>query len=808
MLVVSCRREMGGSPSFFLVVECTHIIRRPRSIEEYDGFKVLVLILKPRLIRRLALLMGDRMVHEGCIAALDTLCQLGASSFGLAVDSSSIDRRLAKLSASLEPQGSIYGIISSALEMDALYQSTEGTFSGAMKAAYSKGLLAPEFMNEVDRCAPVLDSLIRPDGDQHFTYSALRLLQKSYLLRYGQALYERPQYMWLRVAVYLHSGDMDSIRLFYSHMSTFKVVPSASVLCQSGTQDPPSHPCYQYDMSGCPDELFRLMKTISTVGRAGGNIGIGMQNMPAQSSLVDGLKRSGVVHALHSLKACMRVMDRGLDAPEPLVKVYLEPWHAEIEGFLRTVRLNKQGGCIDQGLRYGLMLNSLFMRRVEEDGVWTLFCPSDAPNLAALHGPSFDDEYVRLEANGLGLRTFKARKLWKNILATQIDCGWPSTLFKEAVHAKGTRRGVGTVSQGCTSTDVLLWASQARLSRCHTASLVLPSFVTEDNEFDFDSLVVVVRQLVSSLSNLFKSNALPLPDLPEVDLLDSMTNRPLGIGVQGLADTFALLGLPYDSNEARRLSISISETIQHSALDQSADLARTQGAFPDFETCSGARGLLTFDLWPLFSPSNRFDWTALKAKVSKGIHNSELTAYSATGDTSKITGCSNACDPFPRLSFSPEGVTGVPTAFPKHLLELLESKGLWNNRIRECILRNQGSIQGIDCIPIHIRDRYKTAWDVDPAVVLQMAVDRAPAICQSQSVTLCLADPSVSQLTTFVYKCWRSGMKTGLFRIYAPIRGSFSSGRISSVRDGGDDGSSAFVAGTGTVSDPLIMNGL
>ncbi|KAF5340028.1 hypothetical protein D9611_012441 [Ephemerocybe angulata] len=536
MLVVSCRREMGGSPSFFLVVECTHIIRRPRSIEEYDGFKVLVSILKPRLIRRLALLMGDRMVHEGCIAALDTLCQLGASSFGLAVDSSSIDRRLAKLSASLEPQGSIYGIISSALEMDALYQSTEGTFSGAMKAAYSKGLLAPEFMNEVDRCAPVLDSLIRPDGDQHFTYSALRLLQKSYLLRYGQALYERPQYMWLRVAVYLHSGDMDSIRLFYSHMSTFKVVPSASVLCQSGTQDPPSHPCYQYDMSGCPDELFRLMKTISTIGRAGGNIGIGMQNMPAQSSLVDGLKRSGVVHALHSLKACMRVMDRGLDAPELLVKVYLEPWHAEIEGFLRTVRLNKQGGCIDQGLRYGLMLNSL------------------------LH-------------------------------------------------------------------------------------------------------------------------------------------------------------------------------------------------FKDYR-------------------------------------------------------CSNACDPFPRLSFSPEGVTGVPTAFPKHLLELLESKGLWNNRIRECILRNQGSIQGIDCIPIHIRDRYKTAWDVDPAVVLQMAVDRAPAICQSQSVTLCLADPSVSQLTTFVYKCWRSGMKTGLFRIYAPIRGSFSSGRISSVRDGGDDGSSAFVAGTGTVSDPLIMNGL
>ncbi|KAF5326555.1 hypothetical protein D9611_001000 [Ephemerocybe angulata] len=628
-----------------------------------------------------------------------------------------------------------------------------------MFRAYELGRVSKEFRDIVARNMDILDAMISEERDGHFSYFALQTLRQTYLIRNGSELIERPQHIWLRSSLQMHQCDLEKVAASYEMMSTLKFMPGSPVLFNSGAVRPGISSCYLLPANEDPDEIFETLDKVARISRNGGGVGLGVQCVPSKGSKVKGIERTGVVPILKMLDAALDVIDQGSNKRPGAITVYMEPWHADILSF---VRMKRNSGPEEERARklfYGLMINDLFMRRVEEDEDWTLFCPSVAPQLVSSYGVTFEVEYEKLEKAERGTERIKARHLWTEIMESQMETGGPFILYKDSINRKSNQRHLGVITHSNLCTEIVQLSNQQETSVCNLASIVLPSFVSLERTFLFDELDRVVRHVVISLNQALVHSFFPLHSVRA----SAFNHRAIGIGIQGLADTFTLLGIAFDSPEAKQLNSDIAAAIYYSSVDESCELIKVHGAYPTFGNSPASKGWLQPNLWPGFAPSAKYDWDGLRKKAARGMCNSLLTAYMPTAGTSQLTGCSEGFEPLPCLISTRKVLNGLFTIIPKHFMATMEDLHLWSEDLRDQIVGANGSVQNIESIPSNVRAMFKTAWEIDPATVVEMAIDRAPYICQSQSLSLHLARPSIQTLTKLTFMGWKGGLKTGLY---------------------------------------------
>ncbi|KAF5336546.1 hypothetical protein D9611_006611 [Ephemerocybe angulata] len=645
------------------------------------------------------------------------------------VSSSAIEPMLAEVAGSMSALSSEYGSLATRLELDNIYRLTEGSFCLAMRSAFEHGLLSPSFSELVERNEAALDAMLKHERDTSFSYYGLRLLRASYLLRYGNTLVERPQYALLRVALQMHNANLDQVRIAYDMMSRFQYIPSASLILNSGAPCPGLGSSYLLSLQDGHEGAFLAL----------------------ERSVVRGVERSGLLPVLNMFDASLDVIQQfAVDRPIS-VTVFIEPWHADIGDFLRF----QGSGVSDPGRRSrllcGLTINDLFMERVQSDGVWTLFCPSDAPLLASSHGAAFKEEYIRLEMSGIGISTTPAQHLWRDILNCQLATGYPLVCYKDAIN--------GTITHAGHTLETVQYSDRNETGVSCAASIVLSSFVSE-NGVDYVEMAKVVRQAVASLNQSLVHSFYPSSSVK----MGGYGHRAIGIGIQGLADVFAVMGLSYDSPEAAKVSTLIAETIQYSALDESCELIKVHGAHPSFRDTLAASGRLSIDFWDNVELSGRYDWDSLRQKLTKGASNACTVAYLPSVETSGLLGSSVGFEPFESLVAIDEIGSSHFLKVPQHLVFSLERLGMWGEGMIRRILENNGeaddpllpelgyshlelgSISGMLDVPENIRKAYRTAWDIHSSAVIDMAAARAPYVCQSQSMTLYLATHSIADL--------------------------------------------------------------
>ncbi|KAF5311187.1 hypothetical protein D9611_012995 [Ephemerocybe angulata] len=688
----------------------------------------------------------------------ERLVSATASKIGDAIDSKDIDTLVAEVATSMQTIDTAYGSLATRLEVDAIYSEAEECFSLAMERARDAGKISRAFMDIVNRNKRQLNSMVVSERDTYFSYSALRTLRASYLIHDEGQLIERPQYVWLRAAVQMHLSDMDNVQIAYDMMSCFKYIPEPQVLVNSGTFSPGMSSCQIIQASGDADGIFRTLDKALSTCRSGTGVGLGMQYIPAKGSMVGGVERTGVLPALKMFDASMDVINTTKRSGS--IAAFLEVWHADIATFVKMKRNSGPEEDRARKLEYGVVINNIFMNRVQDNKSWTLFCPTDAFRLVTAYGSEFDTEYQRLESLGVGRSTVKARELWVELLKTQSEHGEPSILFKDAINAKSNQSHMGAITHSSLCADVVQYADEREPASCSLASVVLPQFVM-DKGFNFTELGFTVRHLVVSMNHLLNHAHYPNAAVKA----STFKHRAIGIGIQGLGDTFALMGYSYDSEDARRLNTEISETIYYNAMDESCNMIKTLGAHPSFSLSPAAAGWLQIDCWSGPRLSERYDWGALRQKVVKGVCNSLVTVYMPTKESSLLTGYSEGTSPIVSHVHTQSVLTGRYPVVSKYLMKILEDLDLWTEDLRNKVIANNGSVQNIEAIPLNIREVHKTVWEIDSTRILQMAIDRAPFICQSESMIIYLDKPSISELTQLLFMGWRGGLKTGMYRL-------------------------------------------
>ncbi|KAF6744355.1 ribonucleotide reductase [Ephemerocybe angulata] len=709
------------------------ILNSEDTLEEFDVTKV---------VKRLRKLVSQLGLSEPVDGVLERVAILGREKGCPAVDSCDIDSLLAEISSSLDSLGTIYRLLSAALELGTIYTVTRNTFSDAMRGAHAEGLLDSTYMNLVVEHEHVLNDMIHPEEDTRFEYLALRLLRSSYLLRSGNTLYERPQYMWLRSALHIHGSDLKLVHATYVLMSTFKMIPSTTMLANSCLVDRSIWSEYYIQAECTSDRMLSSLTSVAKLWRDGVRGGFGCQSVPARRSLVGGVLQAGLRSTLDLINSAVKFTGRRPLSPAGDLAVYLEPWHAEIDVFLKIV---KYGGVAEghgNVTHYGLILNDTFMRRVQTEGNWTLFCPSKAPLLTSSCGAAFETEYLRLEAAGVGTRTVSARGLWKQIMDLQLTTGRPSIIFKDAVDPDSTSvcSRSRTPPRGGTG-GVQLPSGAVELACCNTVVLILPSFLNDKSEFDYLELERVTRHAAAMLHGLRDRVASPMAD----GMKTSFQALAGGIKTLGLADVFALMNIPYDSVAAKQSNVLIAETIQYCALDQCSVLSLRAGSISTplanlrVTAVSSASGRLR-------AGSRRYDWNTLGKGPWVGPALEVIASQDPTVDIALLVGYAACSDPFRSLVSAVDTTTKVSVLIPKHFILSMEGRGLWSAALRDAIIARRGSIQGISSIPEDLQRIYKTAWEVDQLRLMDMSADRASFLCLFQDMNLYMVDPSLALL--------------------------------------------------------------
>ncbi|RXW18830.1 hypothetical protein EST38_g7035 [Candolleomyces aberdarensis] len=605
----------------------------------------------------------------------------------------------------------------------------------------AEGLLSEEFVDMVERNSDALDAMIVESRDNVFNYTALKALQNNYLLHSESSVLERPQHMFLRAALNVHGTDMDAVKECYNNLSLLKFTFASLTLFNSGSRSAQLSSCFLLPAEEpLEDFIGNTLPKIIKISRNGGGIGLGLHYIPAKGTKIQGVKRSGLIPVLKMLDAAMGLIERtGTNLPSALA-VYLEPWHADVFDFVRLKTV--KGSDANQALRlfYALWINDLFMERVENDEDWTLFCPSEVAQLVTLHGAAFQTAYELFEQQGLGKKTVRARDLWKEIVRSQIECGGPSILFKDAINRTNNDRHQGTITHSSPCTELIQYSSREETAVCTMASVVLPTFVKSDRTFDYPALESVVRHVVFSLNRALHRTRYPVYSSDRA----ASSNRAIGIGIQGLADAFALMAMPFDSDGAFDTNRRIAETIYYSAIDESCNLTKTFGVYPAFKHSPADEGWLQYDYWNTLPEEGRYDWASLRRKVSTGMCNSHVTAYMPTSGTSQFTQCTESFEPFPSLIYTPRDASGRVTTINKLLISYLCDVGMWNDATRDQILAEGGSIQNVNGLSDELKAIFKTSWEINPDVMVQMASDRAPFVCQSQSLSFHFSEPTMT----------------------------------------------------------------
>jgi ribonucleoside-diphosphate reductase alpha chain len=621
--------------------------------------------------------------------------------------------------------------------------------------------LADDVYEVIKTNAEVLDSNIIYDRDFRFDYFGFKTLERSYLLKVENKVVERPQHMFMRVAVGIHKSDIQSAIATYNMMSEGWFTHATPTLFNAGTPKPQMSSCFLLTMKeDSIAGIYDTLKSCAKISQSAGGIGLSIHDVRATGSYIKGTNgtSNGIVPMLRVFNDTARYVDQGGGKRKGSFAIYLEPWHADVFDFLD---LKKNHGKEEQRARdlfYALWIPDLFMKRVEEGGDWTLMCPNECPGLSDTYGDQFEALYTKYEREGKGRKTVKAQDLWFKVLESQIETGTPYMLYKDAANLKSNQQNLGVIKSSNLCTEIMEYTAQDEVAVCNLASVALPKFV-RDGKFDHDKLFEITYQVTKNLIKIIDENYYPVPEARN----SNMRHRPIGIGVQGLADAFILMRYPFESEEARRLNSEIFETIYYASMTASKDLAKEDGPYETYEGSPNSKGIFQFDMWGV-TPSSRWEWNILKEEVKQyGVRNSLLLAPMPTASTAQILGNNECFEPYTSNIYTRRVLSGEFIIVNKHLLRDLVKLGIWNDDIKNKLVAANGSVQNINEIPDNIKELYKTAWEISQKTIVDMAADRGAYICQSQSLNIFMENANFAKLTSMHFYGWKKGLKTGMY---------------------------------------------
>jgi ribonucleoside-diphosphate reductase alpha subunit len=687
------------------------------------------------------------------------------------VSTTDLDNLAAEVAAAKTIDHPDYALLASRIAVSNLHKETKKTFSDVIEDMYAyidpktgqkAALVADDVYQIIMDNKELLDSSIIYDRDFRYDYFGFKTLTRSYLMKLEGIIAERPQQMLMRVAIGIHKADVASAIKTYNLMSEGWFTHATPTLFNSGTPKPQMSSCFLLTMKeDSIGGIYDTLKSCAQISQSAGGIGLAIHDIRATGSYIKGTNgtSNGIVPMLRVFNDTARYVDQGGGKRKGSFAIYMEPWHADVFDFLDLKKNHGKEEARARDLFYALWIPDLFMQRVKDNADWTLMCPHECPGLSDTHSAAFEKLYLSYEAAGKGRKTIKAQDLWFKILESQIETGTPYMLYKDAANAKSNQQNLGTIKSSNLCTEIMEYTAPDEVAVCNLASLALPKYVTEDGKFDHDKLFEVTYQATLNLNRIIDENFYPIEEARNSNL----RHRPIGLGVQGLADAFIMMGFPFESEEARAMNREIFETIYYASMTASKDLAKVDGPYETFQGSPVSKGIFQFDMWGV-TPTARWEWDVLKEEVQKhGVRNSLLLAPMPTASTAQILGNNECFEPYTSNIYTRRVLSGEFIIVNKHLLKDLVREGLWNKDMRQMIMQANGSIQNINEIPQRLKDLYKTAWEISQKAIIDQAADRGAYICQSQSLNIFMENANFGKLTSMHFYGWEKGLKTGMY---------------------------------------------
>ncbi|WP_353717378.1 ribonucleoside-diphosphate reductase subunit alpha [Dyadobacter sp. 676] len=692
------------------------------------------------------------------------------------VTTAELDNLAAETAASMTTKHPDYAILAARVAISNLHKNTLKSFSATMKRLYTyidsktgenASLISKEVYEVIRQNASLLDSTIIYDRDYSYDYFGYKTLEKSYLLKVEGKIVERPQHMLMRVAIGIHQDDVQAAIETYHLLSEKWFTHATPTLFNAGTPKPQMSSCFLLTMKeDSINGIYDTLKNCALISQSAGGIGLSIHDVRATGTYIKGTngQSNGIVPMLRVFNDTARYVDQGGGKRKGSFAIYIEPWHSDIFDFLD---LKKNHGKEEQRARdlfYALWIPDLFMKRVEANDTWSLFCPHECPGLADTHSEEFEKLYEQYEREGKARKTIKAQDLWFAIMESQIETGTPYMLYKDHANSKSNQQNLGTIKSSNLCTEIIEYTAPDEVAVCNLASIALPKFVEQGEDgfmrFDHQKLYEITKVVTRNLNKIIDLNFYPVPEAEK----SNKRHRPIGIGVQGLADAFCMMRMPFDSDEARQLNKDIFETIYYGAMEASMELAIQHGPYETWEGSPISKGIFQFDMWGVTPESKRWNWEKLRKEVvQNGVRNSLLLAPMPTASTSQILGNNECFEPFTSNIYVRRVLSGEFVVVNKYLLKDLVRLGLWSEEMKNNLVRASGSVQAIPNIPQNIKDLYKTAWEIKQRSLLDMSADRGAYICQSQSLNIFMEEANFGKLTSMHFYAWKKGLKTGMY---------------------------------------------
>ena len=721
------------------------------------------------------------------------------------IPTTKIDELTAEQCASLSVQHPDYNTLASKIIISNHHRNTDSSFFSAMQKLYNftdihnkhSPLISKDLYDIVTENKETFDAMINHDRDYLIDYFGFKTLERAYLMKINNEIIERPQFLWMRVSIGIHGNDIDKVKVTYDLMSQKYFTHATPTLFNAGTPKPQLSSCYLLALEDDSiSGIYNTLKDCAEISKWAGGIGLHIHNVRATGTHIRGTNgtSNGIVPMLRVFNNTARYVDQGGGRRNGSFAIYLEPWHADVENFLEMRKNHGDEEMKARDLFYALWIPDLFMERVKTNGDWTLMCPDQCPGLHDCYGDKFVELYTSYESQGRGKKTIKARELWFKIMDSQMETGTPYILYKDSANNKSNQKNLGTIKSSNLCTEIIEYSDSKETAVCNLASIGLSKFIKDDHSFDYDKLHEVTKVVANNLNKIIDINFYPTDKTKR----SNIRHRPIGIGVQGLADVFAMMDIPYHSDEAKIINKNIFETIYHASMEMSMEISKDRynliqeakkeerysdngvlsllneyeikledkffcGAYSTFEGSPLSEGIFQFDMWNV-TPSLRYDWTLLKENVMNyGVRNSLLIAPMPTASTAQILGNNECFEPFTSNIYTRRTLAGEFIIVNKYLMRELIDIKMWNEQIKNTIIANNGSIQQIEGIPQHIKDKYKIVWEIPMKHLIDMTRDRGAFICQSQSLNLWVEDPSYKTLTSMHFYSWEAGLKTGIY---------------------------------------------
>lgn len=689
------------------------------------------------------------------------------------VTTSELDNLAAEIAATMTTTHPDYAKLAARISVSNLHKNTKKSFSEVMTDLYEyinprtgkkAPLLSDEVYEVINANRDILDSTIIYNRDFGYDYFGFKTLERSYLLKLNGQITERPQHMLMRVSIGIHLNDLEAAIETYELMSKKYFTHATPTLFNSGTPKPQMSSCFLLTVkSDSIDGIYDTLKQTAKISQSAGGIGLAIHDIRATGSYISGTNgtSNGIVPMLKVFNDTARYVDQGGGKRKGSFAIYIETWHADIFDFLDLKKNTGKEEMRARDLFYAMWISDLFMKRVQEDAHWTLMCPNECPGLSDTHSEAFEALYMKYEAEGKGRKTIKARELWEKIMESQIETGTPYMLYKDAANRKSNQQNLGTIRSSNLCTEILEFTSPDEVAVCNLASIALPMFI-KNSEFDHKELFKITKRVTKNLNRVIDRNYYPVKEAEN----SNFRHRPIGLGVQGLADTFIKLRMPFTCDEAKTLNQEIFETLYFAAVTASMEEAKADGPYQSYKGSPISKGEFQHNLWGIKDEelSGRWDWDKLRKQVKKhGVRNSLLVAPMPTASTSQILGNNECFEPYTSNIYTRRVLSGEFIVVNQHLLEDLVELGLWNDALKQEIMRNNGSVQDIEDIPANIKELYKTVWELSMKDIIDMSRHRGYFIDQSQSLNLFMEGATMAKLTSMHFYAWKSGLKTGMY---------------------------------------------